>query len=238
VISGNHLQNLKPNYNQQRIMKKQLLIGLLLMGTLAAGRAGIYSLGTVDNPGTSLGSLQNTTIVDGNPANLTVNTMNLSSAGLDPSLSSLTVTLNITGGNNSGLYAYLVAPNDATVILMNQPGVSVNGFGATGAGMNITLSDAFTSQGSIQSATSGSVLGGTYNAAGSLSGFGGGNPNGTWTLYFADTIAGGGDATLKGWSLDITAVPEPVNVALGVFGGLAAVFVGRRWFWRQRNPAV
>jgi len=45
------------------------------------------------------------------------------------------------------------------------------------------------------------------------------NPNGTWSLYFADTIAGGGNATLQGWSLDITSVPEPTNVALGMLAG-------------------
>jgi hypothetical protein len=28
---------------------------------------------------------------------------------------------------------------------------------------------------------------------------------------------------LNSWSLGITAVPEPVNVALGVFGGLFAI---------------
>jgi hypothetical protein len=45
------------------------------------------------------------------------------------------------------------------------------------------------------------------------------NPNNTWTLFFADTSAGG-ENTLVSWSLDITAVPEPANVALGVFAGV------------------
>ncbi len=35
---------------------------------------------------------------------------------------------------------------------------------------------------------------------------------------------GGGESTITSWSLDlITAVPEPINVALGVFGGLLVV---------------
>jgi filamentous hemagglutinin family protein len=209
-------------------MKKYYLIGLLLIGTLASGRAAIFYQGTVVAGGTQMGTLQYTTIQDGNPANVIANTMDLSSAGLGSSLSILTVTLNITGGNNSGLYGYLVSPNDTTVILMNQPGVSVNGFGATGAGLNITLSDAGST--SIQNETSSSALSGTYNAAGNLSGFNGGNPNGAWTLYFADTIAGGGNATLNGWSLDITAVPEPVNVALGIFGGMMGILA----LWREK----
>ncbi len=62
----------------------------------------------------------------------------------------LTVDLTLTGGYNSGLCAYLVAPNGATVMLMNQPGVSSgNPFGATGAGMNITLQDATAANGNI-----------------------------------------------------------------------------------------
>ena len=36
----------------------------------------------------------------------------------------LTVTLNISGGYNGNLYAYLDAPNGTQVVLMNQPGVS------------------------------------------------------------------------------------------------------------------
>ena len=49
--------------------------------------------------------------------------------------------------------------------------------------------------------------------------FGSINPSGTWTLFFAD-LSSGGQATLTGWSLNIEAVPEPVNVALGIFGGV------------------
>jgi hypothetical protein len=54
--------------------------------------------------------------------------------------------------------------------------------------------------------------------------FGGMSPNGDWTLVIADASAGGGQSTIASWSLDIiTAVPEPINVALGVFGGLFLV---------------
>src|ERR1019366_4008189 len=45
------------------------------------------------------------------------------------------------------------------------------------------------------------------------------NPNGTWTLFIADMSAGG-QSELLSWELDITAVPEPVNVALGIFAGV------------------
>lgn len=204
-------------------MNKHLLTWLALFGWLSAGQATLFIQGSTGQSGASEGAVANSTIVDGNPGYIIANTMDLTSAGLGSSLSTLTVTLNISGGMNNGLYGYLKAPNGTTVILMNQPGYGVDGYGATGGGMNITLQDVGAVNGNIQSETSGSVLSGSYNAAGSLSGFNGVNPDGAWTLYFADTLAGGGNATLSGWSLGITAVPEPVNVALGAFGGLFAV---------------
>jgi hypothetical protein len=48
------------------------------------------------------------------------------------------------------------------------------------------------------------------------------NPNGTWTLFIADMSAGA-QSQLVSWELDITAVPEPVNVALGIFAGVFLV---------------
>jgi len=215
-------------------MKQQLLVGLLLIGTVVGTRAGIYYQGSAFSGGTSMGGVANSTIVDGNPTIVTANTMDLSSQSLNPILS-ITVSLNLTGGNNNGLYAWLTGPGGTTVTLMNQPGYAVNGYGATGAGMNITLQDGSVANGSIQNVTSGSVLSGTYNAAGNLSDFNGVNPNGAWTLYFSDTIGGGGDATLNGWSLDVTPVPEPVNMAIVVFGVLAVGTGGFRNFLKQRK---
>ena len=56
--------------------------------------------------------------------------------------------------------------------------------------------------------------------------FGNMNGSGTWTLFFADT-ATGGQSTVVSWGLDlgITAVPEPVNVALGIFAGVFLVII-------------
>lgn len=149
-------------------------------------------------------------------------------AGL--TVSGLTVGLSISGGYNGYLYAYLVAPNGTRVTLMDQPGVSDgNPFGASGAGMNVTLQDSGAVNGSIQNATSSSVLSGSYNAAGTLADFNGSAVNGTWELFFASEASGGGAGTLTSWSLDITAVPEPVNVALPLFGMMAiAIGVVRR----------
>ena len=45
------------------------------------------------------------------------------------------------------------------------------------------------------------------------------NPNGSWVLFLAD-LSGGGQSTITSWDLDITAVPEPANVAMGTFAGV------------------
>jgi len=147
----------------------------------------------------------------------------------------ITVTLNISGGYNGDLYAYLISPTGTRVVLLNQPGTDI--FGADGAGMNITLQDGASTYGSVQNAGNG-YLTGSYNAAGSLSAFGspaspGGYVNGTWELFFADLSSGGGTATLNSWT--VTAVPEPVPLALGVFLGLLLARTGWKWI-RQARP--
>jgi len=152
----------------------------------------------------------------------------------------VTVSLNVSGGYNSDLYAYL-SYNGTLVPLINRIGVSTgNPFGSAGSGLSVILSDSGLVN--IHAAGDG-ALSGTYRADGqnisplspagnfSASGgsitldgtFGNMSPNGTWTLFFADVSKGGGTSTLTGWSLDITAVPEPVNVALGIFGGVLLV---------------
>jgi subtilisin-like proprotein convertase family protein len=124
---------------------------------------------------------------------------------------------------------------------------------------NITLSDSASGLGNIHN-YGGSTLSslppdnGTYKADGQTASFspptgfsagggsatfantfGGSDPYGNWTLFFAD-LSGGSVSTLTGWSLDITAVPEPVNVALGVFAGVLVAFALVR-SRRVRNQA-
>jgi hypothetical protein len=74
------------------------------------------------------------------------------------------------------------------------------------------------------SATSGSINGYSYNysltfSSGELIGQ---NPNAQWTLTLFDTGKNSAE-NLNSWSLGITAVPEPVNVALGIFAGVFVV---------------
>ena len=181
---------------------------------------------------------ENTVVPDGNPVGLAIDGI-VSGHPSGMTVGGLTVSLNISGGYNGSLYAYLVSPNKKLVTLMNQPGVSSgNSFGASGAGMNnITLQDGASQHGSIQNETSKEVLFGSYNAMGSLSAFNGSAVDGTWTLFFADMASGGGESKLVDWSLNITAVPEPDNA--GVFAVLALVVIemGRVW-WRHRVSAA
>jgi len=174
------------------------------------------------------------TIPAGSPVG-TVFTATLSgyTAGLNanPTVSQLSVNLNITGGYNGDLYAYLIAPNGTLVVLMNQPGVALNGFGAYGSGMNITLQDGTTTHGSIQNETSGSILSGSYNAEGALSAFNSSQVNGVWTLYFADLASGTGSPSLT-WSIGLTPVPEPVDLALGLFAAMMLALAGLKWICR------
>lgn len=169
-------------------------------------------------------------IPDGNPVGVSFNgTYDQAMPGA--TVGALTVSLDISGGYNGNLYSYLVAPNGTMVVLLNQPGATIsNPFGYGGSGLNVTLSD--TAASSIQTTpeTPGAVFGSglAYQAAGSLSGFNGSTADGNWTLFFADEVAGGGQATLNGWSLNITAVPEPANMAMIIFGvGIIGVGIVR-----------
>jgi len=74
----------------------------------------------------------------------------------------------------------------------------------------------------------------TYNVtfATELDGY---NPNATWGLVLWDTSNSGIQNGLAGWSLEVTAVPEPVNVALGVFGSLLVLIVGVRGYRSSRK---
>ena len=153
----------------------------------------------------------------------------------------VTVDLTISGGYNGNLYAYLISPTGTLVVLMNQPGSAP--FYAPGSGMNnVTLGSSGTS---IQSApeTAGVQLTGTYAAAGSLSNIAapGGNDGtgqGTWTLFFADLTRGGGQAYLDSWSLNLTVVPEPVTLALGLFVAMLLALAGVKRFWVVKEPEI
>jgi hypothetical protein len=69
-------------------------------------------------------------------------------------------------------------------------------------------------------------------------GFNGLDPNNTWALVLFDHSTSGIENGLVSWTLNITAVPEPVTVALGIFAGVCLlVLVARNKAVRARLHA-
>lgn len=194
-------------------------------------------------------------IPDGNPTGLR-EVFNVS--GLTSAVSSIQLNLDITGGFNGDLYAYLVSPSGGFAVLLNRVGLSgSNPFGYSTAGFNITLDAAGPNIHNYQSGSfqiSGGQLtgtwapdgrnisptssGGAFDAAATTGGFGsfvGSNPNGAWTLFMAD-LSSGGSAYLAGVTLTIMTVPEPSAWALLLAGGLlgAIKVTARRMTGRGR----
>ena len=189
-------------------------------------------------------------IADGNPAGWS-DSRTISMSGYD-SITSVSLTVNVTGGANGDLYAYL-SYNGSSVTLLNRVGTGSGdatqqtwGFSTAGFN-NIRLSD--TGSPNIHGVANPEAY--SLNATSyhpdsglsNLSAFNGLNPNGSWTLFFADMAGGNangnGPSTLLNWSLDVTAVPEPINVALGVFGVLfGALTVGRRLGNKRRRQLL
>lgn len=147
----------------------------------------------------------------------------------------VSVGLNLTGGWNGDLYAYL-AKDNGFAVLLNRPGRDAgNPEGSDTSGMVVTFSDdAFsdlhTAISSVQGAVTGSwqpdgrevnpatVLDTDLRTA-MLADFTGADPSGDWTLFISD-LNTGDQTTVDSWSLSLsaTAVPEPSSLWLPVLG--------------------
>ncbi len=211
-------------------MKSVTLLATLILGLCASAQAAVYE--------TSFGS--GAAIPDGDLSGWS-NTRTISDL-TSGQITAVQVSLDLQGGFNGDLYAYLSYRNtDGTTMvlvpLLTRVGADgANTFGAS-AGMTITLADGFANIGTAADPnTTGtyapdgrtldttSLMPGGAASTSTLGSFSGVSPNGDWTLFFADASGGGGQSKVMSWSLDIiTAVPEPINVALGVFGGLFLV---------------
>ena len=217
---------------------KALVAGTMLWAGLVLGQSSTNFLFNV-----------NQAIPDDNPLGLTLTT-NLAVAG--GSIGSVTVGLDISGGYNGDLYAYVAGPNGGFSVLLNRVGVSNNAsaFGYSDGGFNVTFSDSAGTNiqyyQSFSYTLSGGQLTGVWQPEGVnidpqsspssffgapqsalLGSFDGSNPNGTWTLFLAD-LSGGGQSTLVGWTADIVTVPEPGSWALLGLGLLGTVVMMRR----------
>ena len=214
------------------------LTGLLFLGSSASAALLTYGSGTL-----------NAAIPDGN-VNGYQNTLTLSGHGSDENvITDVNVKLNISGGFNGDLYVYLSHSSGFSVLLNRAGRTAFNTFGYGDAGFNITLDDQTGTDIHAYGGNGGNQLTGTWqpdarnmdpalaiqiaprNAY--LDSFNTLDPNGAWTLFVAD-MSGGDTSTLVSWELDITAVPEPATVALGIFAlAFGLVQGGRAWRRRQ-----
>jgi hypothetical protein len=209
---------------------------MILWATLLSVAAHLNAVGAMYtfNPGTD--PLRDYGAIPDGGMSGWMDTRTISGAGSAP-ITGLTVTLNVSGGFNGDLYAFLNYSDGVhapvLVPLLNHVGTSgSNPIGYSDHGFQITLSDsAAWDVHTYQTALGGYSLNGVngpltgaWKPEEDLSAFNGLNPNGNWSLYMVDTTGGGGQSMIESWGLDVvTAVPEPVNLALGVFAGLFLV---------------
>jgi len=165
----------------------------------------------------------------------------------------VTVTLDITGGYNGDIYAYLAGPNSGFAVLLNRSGVSgSSAYGYGDSGFDVTFDDSgsnpdihfYQTAVNPNGGVSGGVVSGDWGSDGeninpqsspgsfpvgatatlaSFEGIDGSDAAGQWTLFLAD-LAAGNQSTLVSWSVDITTVPEPSTLALGAMGIVLLAF--------------
>ena len=168
---------------------------------------------------------------------------------LPGAITDLNVTLNLSGGWNGDLYAYLVHSSGFTVLLnrVGRSGTSGPGYGDAGMDVKLddlatvangglgdihtygtgpttqdgTLAKSYTPDGrNVDPLTGNMTPLGHYDTA--LSSFNTLLGTGGWTLFVAD-VSGGGVSTLNSWTLEIAAVPEPASL---IEGSVAVLFLG------------
>jgi len=156
---------------------------------------------------------------------------------------SVAVTLELSGGWNGDLYAYLVNSTTGFSVLLNRVGLGEPGVGAYGygdAGMTVTLAATGTS---IHQYGGGSTFSaaptGTWAAdGGTLGSFT--TQSGTWTLFVAD-LSAGGVTTVNSWGLqmDIVAVPEVETwIAAALAGAFGAFWLNRQIWMGVKRPGA
>ncbi len=153
--------------------------------------------------------------------------------GWSGSVSDLSVTLNMTGGWNGDIYAYLYHGGVMSVLL-NRVGTPANdglGYGDSGFNVTLTYDAAYPSIHNYQNYTPtiiDGVVQGTWQPDGAgLGVFNGMDASGTWTLFLAD-LNPGGVTTVNNWGLQVETTPEPSVLALSAVCAVAGLLYHRR----------
>ena len=213
------------------------LTGLLLLAPSAGAALLTYGSGPLNAgiPDANVNGYQHTLTVSGQ-------------TDPDHVVSDVNVKLNFSGGYNGDLYVYLSHGSGFSVLLNRVGRTGANPFGYGDAGFMITLDDGAGPDLHNYGGNGGNQLSGTFQpdarnvdpatvteASGRtafLNAFNTLEVNGDWTLFVAD-MSGGEVSTLVSWELDITAVPEPAPLALGLFTTAFLLVQGSR-AWRRR----
>ncbi len=196
-------------------------------------------------PGTISESWSGTQIIPDNNASGVSFSFNVAAGG--PLLiTNVEVSLNIVGGWNGDLYAYLSHGSGFSVLLNRVGRTTGNSAGAGVSGMNLSLSDSYLTD--VHTAPNNPLTGNfapdgrfvdpfaavdTDARTAFLSGFNGLDANGTWTIFFAD-VAPLATSSLQSWTVNLgvaPVVPEPGGAALF---GLACLFYTTRRGWPRR----
>lgn len=150
-------------------------------------------------------------------------------------ITSVSVNLTIAGGWNGDLYAYLSHGSGFSVLLNRVGRTSLDPDGSGASGFNISLADANVAD--IHNFSGGTVNGNfapdgrsinPFNALDTsprnamLGNFTGYDPNGSWTLFFAD-VAPTAVSTIQSWTVNVEAVPEPTVMSLFAVGFVATI---------------
>jgi subtilisin-like proprotein convertase family protein len=230
-------------------MNRYLRIGLVvfvglggIMGVNEAARAA-----TITNASTA--AALNLAIPDdaytGALGSMTPSTINVAAVGTEQVISDVTVTIALDHTFVGDLTIKLQSPSGTIVTLLNRPGLFTadNGVQTGGDSSNLSASFPITyddaasdsaedmGQGLLDNEVIGDPGNGspdTYvpDADGAnndfFATFKGENPNGTWTLYIADS-APGATGALQQWSLEITTVPEPASGVLAMMALVPAI---------------